>query len=237
MIKAILFDFNGVIIDDEMLQMKAYQEVFEPYAVPLTEAQYLQALGMDDRTFIRASFAAATKELSDETVEAVLASKTEAHRRLMTDDLPLFPGVKTFLKAASREFNLGLVSMANLNEISYVFEHAGLAPLFAVVVSADDVDVCKPAPDCYLKGLEKLNEYRRAKGLETLQANECVAIEDSPPGIASARAAGMRTVGVTNTVKEAELRAAGADVVTKDLADWTTDAVRLLFGSRASRPQ
>ena len=51
MIKAILFDFNGVIIDDEMLQMKAYQEVFQPYGVPLTPEQYLQALGMDDQTF------------------------------------------------------------------------------------------------------------------------------------------------------------------------------------------
>jgi beta-phosphoglucomutase-like phosphatase (HAD superfamily) len=58
---------------------------------------------------------------------------------------------------------------------------------------------------------------------------ECVAIEDAPPGIEAARAVGMRTIGVTNTVSEAELRAAGADIVTKSLADWTPDAVHYLF--------
>jgi beta-phosphoglucomutase len=229
MIKAILFDFNGVIIDDEKLQMQAYQEVFQPYDVPLTEAQYFQALGMDDRTFVRSAFAKASRELTDELLESLQKDKTEIHRRLLTDNLPLFQGVKTFLKVAAREFTLGLVSMANREEIGYIFERARLASLFSVVVSAEDVNVCKPAPDCYLKGLEKLNEYRRQAGQPSVQANECLAIEDSPPGIAAAAAAGMHTLGVTNTVAEAELRAAGAEVVTKDLADWNTDAVRLVY--------
>jgi len=229
MIKAILFDFNGVIIDDEMLQMKAYQEVFQPYAVPLTEAQYLQALGMDDRTFVRAAFASASKELSDETLVELQARKVEIHRRLLTDDLPLFHGVATFLRAASRHFTLGLVSMANREEIGYIFERAGLAPLFTIIVSAEDVEVCKPAPDCYLKGLEKLNEHQSKAGKPSFQAHECLAIEDSPPGIASARAAGMRTLGVTNTVTAEELRAAGAEVVGKDLADWTVETIELVF--------
>jgi beta-phosphoglucomutase len=229
MIKAILFDFNGVVIDDEMLQMKAYQEVFVPFEVPLTEAQYLQALGMDDRTFVQTAFASAGTDLTDVMLEGVLLSKMEVHRRLLTDDLPLFHGVKTFLKATTHEFTLGLVSMANSEEIGYIFERAGLTPLFSIVVSAEDVNVCKPAPDCYLKGLERLNEYRRGAGQALVQASECLAIEDSPPGIASAHAAGMHTLGVTNTVTEAELRAAGAEVVTKDLADWNTEAVRLVF--------
>ena len=178
MIKAILFDFNGVIIDDEMLQMKAYQEVFQPYSVPLTEAQYLQALGMDDLTFVRTAFSAAGKELTSETLAAVMASKTEVHRRLLTDNLPLFHGVKTLLKASAREFTLGLVSMANKDEIGYIFERARLAPLFSIVVSAEDVEVCKPAPDCYLKGLEKLNEFCRQSGKPSVSASECLAIED-----------------------------------------------------------
>jgi HAD superfamily hydrolase (TIGR01509 family) len=229
MIKAILFDFNGVIIDDEMLQMKAYQEVFEPYAVPLTEAQYLQALGMDDRTFVRTAFASAGKELPEEMEDEIQARKMEIHRQLLTADLPLFHGVKTFLKTAAREFTLGLVSMANREEIGYIFEHAGLGPLFTIIVSAEDVDVCKPAPDCYLKGLEKLNEHQSKAGKPAFQAHECLAIEDSPPGIASARAAGMRTLGVTNTVTADKLRAAGAEIVSKDLADWTVETVELVF--------
>ncbi len=229
MIKAILFDFNGVIIDDEMLQLKAYQEVFVPFDVPLTEAQYLQALGMDDRTFVQNAFATAGKDLPDETFARVLSNKMEVHRRLLTDDLPLFHGVKTFLKAATREFTLGLVSMANREEIGYIFERAGLASSFSIVVSAEDVNVCKPAPDCYLQALAKVNEYRRQSGQPPVLASECLAIEDSPPGIASAGTAGMHTLGVTNTVAEAELRAAGAEVVTKDLADWNVDAVRLVY--------
>lgn len=229
MIRAILFDFNGVIIDDEMLQMKAYQEVFQPYGVPLSEQQYLQALGMDDKTFVRTAFATAKKELSDNDLSVIQDGKTKIHRRLLTDDLPLFHGVKAFLKAAAREFTLGVVSMASRDEIGYVFERAGLHSLFAIVVSSEDVQVCKPAPDCYLKGLEKLNEHRQKTGQATLQASECLAIEDSPPGIASARTAGMRTLAVTNTVTDAQLRSVGAEVVTKDLADWTTDAVKLVF--------
>lgn len=229
MIQAIFFDFNGVIIDDEMLQMKAYQEVFVPYGVELSEPQYFQALGMDDRTFVQAAFAHAGVELTSEAMSAIYAAKQDVHRRLLTDDLPLFHGVKTFLKAASRKYSLGLVSMANREEINYIFERAGLGPLFSIVVSAEDVNVCKPAPDCYLKGLEKLNEKRRAAGERLLAASECLAVEDSPPGIESAWTAGMRTLGVSNTVTDAKLRAAGAEVVTKDLADWTVDSVKLLF--------
>ena len=150
---------------------------------------------------------------------------------MIEDELPLFPGVLTFLKAASRHFSLGLVSMANVDEIGYVFERANLGPLFSVLVMAGDVSVCKPAPDCYQRALEKLNEKRRRERLLPLLPNECLAIEDSPPGIQSARGAGMRTVGVTNTVTEEALRSVGADVVTHSLADWTVDAVRLVFAS------
>jgi len=228
MIRAIFFDFNGVIIDDETIQMKAYHEVLSGHEIALTEELYFGALGMDDRTFVRSMFEHAKKPLSDPLLEEVLGAKTDLHRQ-MIEELPLFPGVLTFLKAASREFQLGLVSMANLVEVSYVFQRANLTPLFSVIVTAEDASVCKPAPDCYLAGLLKLNDLRQHERELPLLASECLAIEDSPPGIQSARAAGMRTLGVTNTVTEEALRAAGADVVTKSLADWTVDAVKLVF--------
>ena len=228
MIRAIFFDFNGVIIDDETIQMKAYQEVLNGHEIALTEELYFGALGMDDRTFVRSMFEHAKKPLSDPLLEELLGAKTELHRQ-MIEELPLFPGVLNFLKSASREFQLGLVSMANLTEVSYVFQRANLTPLFSVIVTAEDASVCKPAPDCYLTGLLKLNELRQQERELPLLASECLAIEDSPPGIQSARAAGMRTLGVTNTVSEEALRAAGADVVTKSLADWNVDAVKLVF--------
>jgi HAD superfamily hydrolase (TIGR01509 family) len=229
MIKAIFFDFNGVIIDDETIQMKAYQEVLRGHEINLTEEWYFGALGMDDRTFVRSMFAKAGKPLTDETLESVQYAKTAMHREMIKDELPLFPGVLTFLKATARHFSLGLVSMANKTEVGYVFERANLGPLFSVVVTAEDTSVCKPAPDCYHCGLAKLNEKRQRERLLPLLASECLAIEDSPPGIESARGAGMRTLGITNTVKESELRAAGADVVTGTLADWTVDAVNLVY--------
>jgi beta-phosphoglucomutase len=229
MIKAIFFDFNGVIIDDETIQMKAYQEVLSGHQITVTDELYFGALGMDYKTFVRSMFEHAKKPLSDPLLEEVLGAKTDLHRQMIEDELPLFPGVLKFLKATSREFQLGLVSMANLMEVSYVFQRANLTPLFTVIVTAEDASVCKPAPDCYLAGLMKLNEKRQEKRMLPLLASECLAIEDSPPGIQSARAAGMKTLGVTNTVPDEALRAAGAHVVTKSLADWTVDAVKLVY--------
>ena len=228
MIKAIFFDFNGVIIDDEIIQMKAYQEILRGHQIDLTEESYMSALGMDDRTFVKAMFERAKKPLTDPVLESVLDTKTDLHRQMIAE-LPLFPGVITFLKAAAREFSLGLVSMASKAEVGYVFERANLTPLFSVVVTAEDASVCKPAPDCYLAGLTKLNEKRQHERELPLLASECLAIEDSPPGIQAARAAGMRTLGITNTVSEEALRIAGAEVVTASLADWTVEAVELLY--------
>ena len=101
--------------------------------------------------------------------------------------------------------------------------------MFSVIVSAQPGLRHKPAPDSYRRALELLNESRCADRKLPLLANECLVIEDAPPGIEAARAAGMRTVGVTTTVSEDQLRDAQADVVTPNLSDWTADAVRHLF--------
>jgi len=230
MLHAIFFDFNGVIIDDESIQMSAYQQVLRDYQIELSEEWYFDALGMDDKTFVRAMFERAKQPLSEENFNKVLDAKTQLHRQMIEDELPLFPGILTFLKSAAREFSLGLVSMANPIEIGYVFERAKLNSLFSVVITSEDVTRCKPAPDCYEAGLTKMNEERQRKRLLPLLPSECLAIEDSPPGIRAAAAAGMKTLGVTNTVAESDLREAAADVVTHSLADWNVDSVKLVFG-------
>jgi len=232
MIKAILFDFNGVIIDDEPIQLKAAQTALQAEGITLTEKDYYDSLGMDDVTFFRAAFARGGNEPTDETFNRVLEAFKKSHREMIEDELPLFAGVVTFIKALARHYTLGVASMAHRPEIEYVLERAGLAKSFTVVVSAEDVSACKPDPACVNRALEKLNEARRAAGQTALAPAECLVIEDSPPGIEAARAAGMRSLGVTNTVSEALLRAAGADVVTHSLADWTDDAVRHVFSER-----
>jgi phosphoglycolate phosphatase len=229
MIQAILFDFNGVIINDEPLHMKAYQEALRAQGITLSEDDYFNSLGMDDETFVRAAFERAAQPLTAATMLDIIERQSELHRELIKDDLPLFAGVVTFIKAASRHFQLGLVSMSSRDQIDYALERAKLSDVFNIIVSAKDVSVCKPDPACYNRALELLNETRRAARQLPLLAHECLVIEDAPPGIQSGRAAGMRSLGVTNTVSEAQLRAAGADVVTHSLADWTVDAVHHVF--------
>jgi phosphoglycolate phosphatase len=229
MIQAVFFDFNGVIIDDEPLQLDAYKEVLGREGLTLTEEDYYGSLGMDDRAFVRAAYGRAEKELSDEVLASVIEAKTAAHRKLLEGELPLFPGVVTFIKALKRSHSIGLVSMARRTEIDHVLERAALTSYFDAVVSAEDATACKPDPSCYNNGLDFLNRRRGEAHVIPLRPDECLVIEDSPPGIQSARGAGMRTLGVTNTVSDKALREAGADSVTRSLADWTPDAVHHVF--------
>ena len=127
MIKSIFFDFNGVIIDDETIQMTAYKEVLKQYDIDLTEEWYFSALGMDDRTFVKAMFERAKKPMADGVLESVLGAKTILHRKMIEDELPLFPGVLTFLKACSRHFSLGLVSMRLANADVLPFDYTDYA--------------------------------------------------------------------------------------------------------------
>ncbi len=232
MIEAVLFDFNGVILDDEPLQMKAYQEALHGHGIALAEENYYDSLGMDDITFVRATFERAQRELDDATLRAVIERKAELHRGLIEDELPLFPGAVNFIKALSYAYPLAIVSMARRNEIDYALERAGLSDKFEVIISAEDVRACKPDPACYNGALQRLNNNREGSHVLPLHPDECLVVEDSPPGVRAARAAGMRTLAVTNTVSDKQLRAAGAEVVTANLGDWTLDAVRHLYDKR-----
>lgn len=229
MIQAIFFDFNGVIIDDETLQLEAYREVLQSEGITITDENYFDSLGMDDEMFTRACFERAGIELAEEKMLDVIERKAARHGEMISGELPLFPGVATFVKALARKYPLGIVSMARRAEITGVLRRASLRQAFAVIVSAELVDACKPDPECYNRALEKLNEKRSEAHVLPFVPGECLVIEDSPPGILSARAAGMRTLGVANTVPEAALRAAGAEVVTHSLADWTLDAVHHVY--------
>ena len=229
MIQAIFFDFNGVIIDDERIHLRAYREVLQEHNVELKDDDYFQCLGMDDVAFTRAAFTRVGREVDDETTRAIVDREHELHRSFIETEVPFTPGIITFVKEAARRFELGIVSMAELSEIEHVLNPANLLQSFSVIVTAEPGLNHKPAPDCYRRGLELLNAKRRDQRKLPLLANECVVIEDAPPGVKAGRAAGMRTLAVTNTVSEQTLRSAGADVVTHSLADWNTDAVHHVF--------
>lgn len=229
MIQAIFFDFNGVIIIDEQIHLVAYREILSAEGVELTDADYYGSLGMDDIAFVRAAYARVNQPLTDEVAHDVIKREHARHRELIAKELPVPSGVVAFIKSASRHFDLGIVSMAVRSEINHVLDLAGIADEFAVVVSAEPGLKHKPAPDCYERALDLLNQERRAQRRLPLLAKECLVIEDAPPGIQAARTAGMRTIGVTSTVTAEQLRAAGAEIVTSNLSDWNADAVHHLF--------
>ena len=144
MIKGILFDFNGVIIDDEPVQMRAYQEILGKEGIALTEEEYYSCLGMDDATFIAAAYERAEKTPEPNKLLEITQSKTARWREMVTDELPLFPNIENFVRKMANDFALGIVSMAKREEIEFVLEKANLRDCFDIIVSAEDVSVCKP---------------------------------------------------------------------------------------------
>jgi HAD superfamily hydrolase (TIGR01509 family) len=229
MIKAILFDFNGVIIDDEPLHMKAYQEILAKEGIAFTEEQYYECLGMDDKTFIEAAYKRADKTPEANKILEITQAKTNRWRELVANEVPIFPGMVDFIKKMANEFELGIVSMASREEIEYVLERTNLKDCFSALVTAGDVTACKPDPQCYRAGFRLIDAaYTRKKHLP-ITHDECLVIEDSPQGIMAARNADLMALGVTNTVSAEELREAGADAIAKNLDDWTAESIRLVF--------
>ncbi|MGH9948780.1 MAG: HAD family hydrolase [Pyrinomonadaceae bacterium] len=229
MIKAILMDFNGVIIDDEPIQHRAYAEILKSEGIEVSDEDYYSRLGMDDRTFVGSILEAAGKEADFEKVAEITRGKTEKWRAIVENDLPLFEGIEGFVRKMSLELSLGIVSMARREEIDFVLEKAGIADCFSVVVSADDVKNCKPDPECYRTGFRMLDDFRSANGHLPMVHADCLVIEDSPPGVMAARAAELPVLGVANTVDADQLRVAGAGSVTSKLSEWMPESVRRVF--------
>jgi HAD superfamily hydrolase (TIGR01509 family) len=229
MIKALLFDFNGVIIDDEPVQMRAYQEVLKEEGIDLTEEMYLACLGMNDEVFLRTIYEKVGKELDPEKLPGLIEGKTAKWKIEVDKKIPLFDGIEDFIKRMENDFTLGLVSMARRPEIDHILEKTGLGKSFSAVVSAEDVTTIKPDPECYREGFRLVDLARTAAGKSPITRRECVVIEDSPPGIVSGKKVRLKTLGVTSTVSAEELRKAGADAVTDSLKDWFPESFKQIF--------
>ena len=229
MIKAILMDFNGVIINDEPVQMKAYQEILKGEDIELTDEQYYASMGMDDRSFIKSSYVRAEKELTENRIEAIREAKTAKWREIVEQEIPLFDGVENFVRKMQKDFALGIVSMARREEIEFILEATNLRGCFSIIVSAEDVQNHKPNPECYHKGFNLIDAARTARGSNPIVHGDCLVIEDAPQGIRAGKAAGLMTLGITNTVSAEALREAGADAVSKSLSDWMPDSMRRVF--------
>jgi beta-phosphoglucomutase len=229
MIKALLMDFNGVIIDDEPIQMRAYQEILAAEDIALTDEQYYECLGMDDRSFVEAAYQRMDRKPEPNKVLELMQKKQQKWHDIVSDEVPLFENVDNFIRKMANELSLGIVSMSGRSDILYILEKTDLTDCFDVIVSAEDVTKCKPDPECYRIGFRELDLARIAKGHLPMIHSECVVIEDSPPGVQAGRAADLPVLGVTNTVDAEKLRAAGAMWIAKDLNDWFPESFRKAF--------
>ena len=229
MIRAILFDFNGVIINDEPLRLQAYAEVLKNENIEMTEEDYYSCLGMDDKAYIETAFGRAEKQYDDAKVSDIMNAKTKRWRELIEKEVPLFDGVENFIKKSEKDFALGIVSMARREEIEHILEKTGLQDSFSITVSAEDIKQHKPDPECYQKGFSLIDAWRMRMGGNPMTREDCLVIEDAPQGITAGKTAGLMTLGVTNTVEAKRLREAGANSVTHSLADWMPDTIRRVF--------
>jgi len=184
---------------------------------------------MDDRTFVSAAYGRGDREVDVDTREEIVAAKFGKWRETVEAEMPLFPGIVDFVEKMSRDFALGIVSMATRNEIDFVLDRSGLASHFSTIVSAENCSACKPDPEVFRIGFRQIDAVRIAQGHLPMTHSECLVIEDSPPGVVGAIAADLPVLGVANTVPADELRAAGAGAVAKDLRDWMPESIRRVF--------
>jgi len=229
MIKAILMDWNGVVINDEQIQCEAYREVMRPYGIELTDEAYYARMGMNDRAFVKSVFDEAGKPIDDSELRSVLDAKTAKWRESVSSDVPIFDGVENFVKKSSKELALGVVSMAKREEIDHVLNLTGLRPYFSVILSAEDIATHKPDPECYREGFRQIDLHRIAQSHLPMVHADCLVIEDSPQGVQAGKAADLPVLGVTNTVSADVLRTAGADATAVRLDDWMPESLRRVF--------
>lgn len=215
-LQAVILDFDGVVANSERLHLRAFQQALDAHGAPLTlsdEAYYQRYLGFDDLGVFRALAVDAGTPLAEASLRALLAEKEQRYEALAAAGEMLFPGVREFIRATAAQVPLAIASGALTREIEEVLAHAGVRDCFLAVVGADQTARSKPEPDPYLEAFARI----QAASGRTLSARRTVAVEDSHWGLESARAAGLRTVAVTNTYP-AEALTGHAELVVAGLA-------------------
>ena len=212
MLRAIVFDFDGVIANSEPLHFSAFRDVLHEEGVVLTGADYYtRYLGYDDVGVFEA-VGAAHGGWTRERVADLVARKAVRLEALERGGSILFPGAADAIRRASAAMPIAIASGAIGVEIRRVLQRERLMDCFTAIVAAEDAPVNKPAPDPYLRAVALLAGACGGR----LAPADCVAIEDSRWGLESARAAGLRTVAVTQTY-EASALAGAADLIIDSL--------------------
>jgi beta-phosphoglucomutase len=201
MVKAIVFDFDGVIVDSEPLHYRAFLRTVEPLGIRFSYEEYLETyIGYDDRDSFRVMMGRPPGKPGSPVEEAQIAElverKADAFEAVCGEGVETFPGVVDFVRAAAGELPIAIASGATTRDIELILGGLKLRSHFGTIVTADHVERSKPDPQSYALAVEHL--ARRHPALR-LEPEDCVAFEDTVAGIESARGAGLMTVGITNT--------------------------------------
>lgn len=224
MIKAIIFDFDGVITDSEPVHLKMFQQVLSELNITISKQEYYETyLGMDDKGCFSTVLQANGIKANPELIQSLIDKKTRYLMDYMKNSVFIYPGVVDFVNKAKDKFCLAIASGALRHEIGFVLQKAGINAAFNVIVSAEDVMYGKPDPECFNKALDRINDSSGGQ----LKPEECVVIEDSIAGIEGVIAAGMRCIAVTNTYGRDRLTMAG--MIVKSLEEINVDRLERAF--------
>ena len=195
---AVIFDFDGVIVDTEPLHYKAFQEVLEPLGIGFPWQEYVDTyMGFDDRDAFREAFRAHGKDLDDRRLTRLVASKSAIFLDIVGNGVRAYPGTVSLIRSLDASgLPLAISSGALRSDILPILDILGITRCFPHVISADDVRKSKPDPECYLLAFRRL---KQAHPLRISTPDRCLVIEDTPAGIRSAKLAGLSVLAVTNS--------------------------------------
>jgi len=203
MLGAVIFDFDGVITDSEILHFRAFNEVLSRYGIEITLKDYYKDyLGLTDLDLLKLLAGKGLLELGDGGIKNLAEQKKQVFEKMAKTEGRIIEGVGDFLRMLRQnDIPMAICSGALLAEIELILQESQLRPFFGVIVSAEQVRKGKPDPEGLVLTLQKLNKKRR----DVIEPNRCIVIEDSRWGLEAARAAGMHTVAITNSYDAEQL--------------------------------
>jgi beta-phosphoglucomutase family hydrolase len=225
MFKAVIFDFDGVITDSEVLHLRAFNKSLVQFGIELTTKDYYQNyLGFSDFDCYKMLITQGLLKIDEQQIAGIIKRKSAIFEELAKTEGRTIEGVHEFLKMLEKNnIPMAICSGSLLVEIELVLDEAHLRHFFKAIVSAEQVKKGKPHPEGFLLALQKLNNDAPQP---PVAANQCIVIEDSHWGLQAGKAAGMHTIAVTNSYDAEQLTM--AEKVVARLSDLTIDDLQQL---------
>ena len=223
LLRAIIFDFDGVIVDSEQLIFDLTRQMAAKEGWTVTEEEYFRDyLALDDRGIVEHLFKSHARPLDPKRRDGLIEWKFRAYQEIIREGLPPISGAVQFVREAATRYPLAIASGSLRVEIEQLLGKLGLRECFAVLSTADDCSRSKPDPEVYRVALERLDGLP-AFATKPLSASECLAIEDAPLGVVAAQQAGMRCLALAHSRPAEELR--HADWVVKEFAEFDLNTI------------